>query len=181
MTEGWWIALCAVTAVLVLAALVPLRIDVALAADALTRRWRVRLAVGTAWGPPRWRRRLRSRPPGRGRSPGAWRGDAGDGGTGHGSALSAIGHVWRVVRVHRARLRVELGAPDAALTAVGCGAVQALGGSLLASLPGLAPDRARLCVLPRYGGPGRLACRVVVEARLRLWQAAVVALELRRR
>jgi hypothetical protein len=182
VAETWMLVVLGVAVVLALLALVPVRIDVALVADALARRWRLRLRVGTAWGAPSWRLRLGSRRPPRASTDTA-KPHAGPAprrrrrsGPPPERIRALVGKVWQTATVRRARVSIELGNPDAAVTAVGCGAAWAVGGSLLAALPGLGPGEAALRVRPCYGGPSRLACRASVEARLRLWQAVAVAL-----
>jgi hypothetical protein len=179
---SWWIALgTALAAALAVVALMPLRLRLGVAADAFGRRWRLRLEVETAWGLVRWRVGRGSHGAGDGRAPPARRGrpSGGRGDPPPGAAVVAVRRVWAAVRVRRARLQIELGAADAALTAVGCGVLWALGAALLAALPGLRPERAALRVRPCYGGRGRFVGRAVVDADLRLWQAAWLAVSLR--
>lgn len=197
MTEGW---LAAFAAFLLAIALLPVRIDLVVAADALTRRWRLRLRVALVWrslgltlhrertgGTPathgQGRQGLRPARAGVGpdrRAPDRRHRRAGAPDARrlrHGQRV--VRRVLSAVRVERARLAIDLGATDAALTAVGCGAAWAVGGALLAALPGLRPERAELEVRPDYGGQGRLACTAAMDAYLPVWRAALLVLALR--
>jgi hypothetical protein len=157
------------------AGLVPLRLRLAVGADARRRRWRVRLALAPVWGWPRLVRRWGGRPRGEGgAAAGRRRGGRRAGATR--AALAVVRRLARAVRVEGARLYLEVGAGEAAPTAVAAGCAWSLGGLVLAVL-GVPAGRARLRVRPRYGEVA-FGVRGAVALRFTLGRAALCALPL---
>ncbi|MCL6595598.1 MAG: hypothetical protein K6V73_05225 [Firmicutes bacterium] len=155
--------------------LAPLRLRLAVRADARRRRWRLRLCLAPIWGWPRVVWRWEGRP----------HGEEGGGSERRGgvraedaarAALAVARRLARAVRVEGARLSLEVGAGEAAPTAVAAGCAWSLGSVALAVL-GVPAGRARLSVRPRYGELA-LGVRGAIALRLSLGQAALCALPL---